>query len=59
MVNWRLVFDESRQIAVSYCISIETSLPSRISPFLELTSVDGSSLLVVVKLPEMDDEWVG
>jgi len=29
----------------------------RISPFLELTSADGSSFPVVVKFPEMDGEW--
>jgi hypothetical protein len=32
-------------------------LPGRISPFLELTSADGSSPSVVVKLLEMDDKW--
>jgi hypothetical protein len=59
MVNRRPVFDESRQIAVSSCIPTETGLLGRISPFLELTSTDGSSPLVVVKFPEMDGEWAG
>jgi hypothetical protein len=58
-VNRRPVFDESRQTAASCCIPTETGLLGRISPFLELTSADGSSPLVVVKFPEMDGDWAG
>ena len=58
-VNQRPVLDESRQTMASCCIPTETEsgLLGSISPFLELTSTDGSSLLVVVKFPEMDGEW--
>jgi hypothetical protein len=38
---------------------METGLLGRISPFLELTSTDGSSPPVVVKFPEMDGKWAG
>jgi hypothetical protein len=58
-VNRRPVFDESRQTAASCCIPTETGLLGRISPFLELTSIDGSSPPVVVKFPEMDGDWAG
>jgi hypothetical protein len=58
-VNWRPVFDESRQIGASCCIPTGTGLLGRISPFLELTFADGSFPLVVVKFPEMDGDWAG
>jgi hypothetical protein len=58
-VNRKSVFDESKQTTVSCCIPTETGLSSRISPFLELTSADGSSPPMVVKFLEMDSEWVG
>ena len=61
IVNRRHVLDESKQTVASCCIPTETesSLLGSISPFLELTSADGSTPPVVVKFPEMCGEWAG
>jgi hypothetical protein len=44
---------------VSYCISMETSLPDKLSPFLELVGDDDSQGPMVVEFPEIGGEWAG